>query len=240
MNNVVDDIKIFIVEYYEILHTSSPEIKNIYADNAELHIFNKNDKELIFKSNFQNNVPLGKRKIIKYSGYSIPDQRIFVHVQSELEQPYNKMLVDEVFVCSLTSTTILINFHSIHINSLINPIEEKKEQKPAISFKAPKQRTIPGVKPKPPKTTPIEVKSINELKTAKCILVQNLPFKEKPSDFLPLLEVHGNIVKYCETKGKLLAEYDLIEDMFAARDANYEQWRGRQPKVIRCPKEVKF
>ena len=240
MNQVDDNIKIFIIEYYEILHTVSPEIKNIYADNAELHIFNKNEKELIIKSNFQNSIPLGQRKILNYGGYCIPDQRIYVHVQSELEQPYNKMLVDEAFVCSLTSTTILINFHSIHINPLINPIEEKKEPKPTMSFKAPKQQTNMNTKAKHQKITPTEVKSINDLKTVKCILVQNLPFKEKASEFLPQLEIHGNIVKYCETKGKLLAEFDMIEDMFTARDASYEQWRGRQPKVMRCPKEVRF
>ena len=229
-----ENVKIFVVEFYELLHNCSEEMKNIYADNAELHIYNRNTPGQVIKNNFEKAIPLGKRKITKYSG-SVIDAKMFVHVQSELEQPYNKMVVDESFVCSLTKASILINYQSIHINPLIEPIEEKK-----VEVAKPKQMQKQAQETQKEAKKAVEVKSIDDLKTVKCVLVLNLPFKEKPSEFLPQLEMHGNIIKYCETKGKLLAEFEKIEDMFKAKDAKYPAWKGRQPKVIRCPKQFTF
>ncbi|EAY14068.1 hypothetical protein TVAG_478930 [Trichomonas vaginalis G3] len=225
------NIATFLVEYYETLHNNSREVNNVYVDGARLIIFQGIDQPKAFVSDYAKYIPIGKRKILKYSGSTI-GSRLFVHVQSEIEQPYNKLIVDESFSCVLSDVSIMISYHSIHINPLLEPIAVLPPPKPKI---------ITVVKPKPVEVKPaVEVELPQALNTKNSVIVQNLPFNKPPAEFIPILEKFGHVSKFCQAKGKLMAEFSNIDDMFKARDAVYKDWNGRTPKVFRCPREYKW
>lgn len=227
MTEIEQDIIVFVVEYYETLQKANDEILGAYNEAAKLVISQNNEPLKVFTSNFHKNLPLGKRQILKMNGH-IRKNKMFVQVQSECEQPYKKLLIDEVFLCTLNETTILINYHSIHINPLIEPVSFLPPPKP-------KTVIVKKVVEKPAE----EVASIDDVKLDFCILCSNIPFKYPPKDFLPVVAKYGKVNKYVQGKGKLLVEFSgkdkremnkLLRRMISER----EQWNGRVPRFDGC------
>lgn len=213
----------FIVEYYETLHNNSKDLSDCYVDGARLVIFQGTEQPKSCVNDYSRYIPLGKRKILKYSGNTVGN-RLYIHVQSEIEQPYKILIVDESFTCVLSDVSIMVAYHSIHINPLLEPITVLPPPKPKI---------ITVVKPKIEIKPAVEVESPEKMNTKVCLVVKNLPFNKPPADFIPVLEKFGHVSKYCQAKGQLLAEFEKLDDLFKARDANYDEWNGRKPSVKR-------
>ena len=218
----------FLVEYYESLHSNAKEIGNAYIDGARLIIFQGIEQPKSYVSDYSRYIPSGKRKILKYSGNTI-GSRLFVHVQSEIEQTSKKLILDEAFSCVISEVSIMISYHTIHINPLLEPIAVLPPPKPKI---------ITVVKPKPVEVKPaVEVEHPDLLNTRNSAIVSNLPYNTPPSEFVAVLEKFGHIVRYCQTKGKLIAEFENIKFMHKAVESTFKEWNGRMPKVFRCPRE---
>ncbi|OHT10961.1 hypothetical protein TRFO_19534 [Tritrichomonas foetus] len=227
--NVDETALIFIVEYYETFANDRDKLANAYAEGARLILFNKDKQIMQCSQNFQNVVPNGVRKILSCSGEVISHD-LFVHVQSTLTMPGSTDIVDECFRCQLTDSSILITYHSIHVNPIIAELPPLPP--PVVKPAAPPKpaKTEPPKRPRPPA---VEVNDPYALNSKLSVLVVNLPFNRPPSEFVKVLEDFGHVVKFAQSKGKLVAEFERFEEMKAATSKDHPEWNGRTPFVHR-------
>ena len=235
--NLDEAALIFVVEYYETFANDKDKLALAYAEGARLILYNKDKQVRQVSQNFQNVVPSGVREIISCNG-EIIDSDLYVHVKSTLTLPGSVDTLDECFRCQLTDTSILILYHSIHVNPIIKDLPPL----PPPSIKKAPQQTKP-VKPEPPKkpkTPTIEVSSPQNVDYKKSVVVKNLSFKVPPSNFVPILETVGHVLKFAQGNGQLVAEFETKEDQKKAVEKIYEEWNGRFPRVFWMNKDFTF
>ena len=221
----------FIVEYYEILQENENEIKELYNEGSKILIIENKQNNKNVSNSISKQIPIGKRRILKYSGEEI-GKNLFIHIQSEIEQPYKKLIIDEIFNCLINEFNIIIQYHSIHINPILDPIINLLPIN-NNNNKINNNKIIENFKP-------IEVNSPEEINQTLSILVTNLSYKIAPSNFLNILNKYGKIIKYCQSKGILLVEYSNKKEMYAAISCNSYEFEGRTVYIKRCPKELRW
>ena len=220
----------FVVEFYEILTNSIKEIANVYAEGAKLIVFQGKEAAKIYVSNYERVLNPEKRKITLVSGKVI-GSHLFVHVQSEITQKGEKLISDESFVCLMKDTSILILYHTIHINPLLEPI---------VVLPPPPKVVHTVVKPKVEKKPAEEVANVTPLKKSNCIIINNLPYNKPPKEFIPVMEKYGKVLRFYQMKGRLVVEYEKVEEVYKAKEAYYSEWNGRTPRVFRPPKDYNW
>jgi hypothetical protein len=113
----------------------------------------------------------------------------------------------------------------------VNPILAEIPPLPPPQPAAPRSEPKPAPPPKP-KVIPVEVSDPNELKDANSVLVLNLPFKQPGANFVPVLaERFGDVVKFSQTSGKLVAEFSDRNIRNTALHAIQTEWNGRTPRL---------
>ena len=239
--NADDTALIFVVEYYEMYANGRDALANAYKEDARAILYFK-DRQI--KQTTQNQyklVPDGIRNILACSGQIVGND-LFVHVKSTLTLPGSTDFVDEVFRCHLTDTSILITYHSIHVNPIVAvlpplaPLPSPHTAPPNND----RQQNTKQEQPKKPRVPAVEVNSPSELNSKLSVLVENLSFSIAPSKFLPLLEQFGQVLKFCQTGGKIVAEYESFPDMKSALSTKFENWNGRVPRIKRMPQDYTF
>ena len=224
------NIVTFVVEYYEYLSHSVRDISNLYVDGAKIILFQGKEQEKVYVTNYERILISGPRKVKIVSGHVIGN-RLYVHVQSEVTKNAKKLVLDEAFICVMNDTSILIQYQTIHVNPLLDPVE--------VVLPPPLPKVAPA-KPKVEKKQAEEVATHEPMKKSNCIIVNNLPFRTPPKEFLPVMEKHGTILRFLQLKGRLVVEYEKIEDVYKAKDGYYSEWNGRTPKVFRPPKDYNW
>ena len=227
---------IFIVEYYELLQNNRDEIPAVYADGARMVLTLKDKPPQKYQKDFQMVIPKGPRKIIECSGETIGD-RLFIHVRSSLSRASTTDFVDEAFSCTVTDTSILINYHSIHVNPFLSKLEQLPPPPPKPVQK-PQEK--PQEKPKPPPPPPEEITNIRAFDPRLTVFVRNLPFKVPPSEFIRELERFGRVVKFAQERGKLLAQFETRAARSEATHANEFEWNGRTPRIGGMPQDFQW
>lgn len=229
-------ILIFIVEYYENLQNNRQNIGSVYAEGAKLLVYNKDKPVMQCKSNFQTLLPLGNRKILSYDG-EIIQKTLFVHVKSSLATPGSTDIVDEAFTCTLTDSSMLITYHSIHINPFLGELPPLPP--PPVKV-APPPKVEPKPAPPPPKPA-VEVKGPKEFDGQLSVLVKNLPYKIPPSEFVPEMSKRfGRVVKFCQGSGKLVAQFETRKQRNEAVHAPEIEWNGRIVRIIGLPQNLQW
>ena len=74
----------------------------------------------------------------------------------------------------------------------------------------------------------------------KSVIVRNLSYKVPPSNFVPVLESVGHVLKFVQGNGQLVAEFETKEDQVKAVEKTYNEWNGRIPRVIWMSKDFNF
>lgn len=229
--NVDETALIFVVEYYEMLTSNREMLGNAYAEGARIVLYNKQKPISQCCSNFHKFIPAGVRKILQCSGTQIGD-KLYVQVKSTLVQPAVLDYLDECFVCNLTESNMLIIYHSVHVNPIVEPLPILPPPPVVAKKQVPKQEPPP-----PPKIEPtVEVNSPADLDPKKSALFQNLSFEAPPSDFVPVLEKYGHVVKFSQIKGKLVCEFALRETVNNLIHLPQQiEWHKRAVRIIRMP-----
>lgn len=231
--NCDQDALIFVVEYFEMLEHDRASISNVYDLGARMVLMVKEGQPQRYSNDFHRVIPPGKRKIIQCNGEVI-DGRLFVHVYSSLERPSGTDFVDEAMSCTLRDASILINYHTIHVL----PFYAKLAQLPPPPPPAPKPAPKPVEKPKPP--PPTEVTDLRSFDTRLSVFVRNLPFAVPASEFVSVLERFGRVVKFAQTKGKLVAQFETRAARNEATHAEEFEWNGRTPRIGGMPPDFQW
>lgn len=235
--NLDETALIFVVEYYETFANNKEKLALAYAEGARLILYNKDKQVRQCTQNFQNVVPSGIREIISCNG-EIINSDLFIHVLSTLTLPGSVDTLDECFRCQLTDTSILIIYHSIHVNPILCELPHLPPPQPK---KVPQQtKPVKPEPPKKPKTPTIEVDSPQKVDYKKSVVVRNLSYKVPPSNFVPILESVGHVLKFVQGNGQLVAEFETKEDQVKAVEKSYNEWNGRIPRVIWMSKDFNF
>ncbi|KAK8853891.1 hypothetical protein M9Y10_016434 [Tritrichomonas musculus] len=228
---------IFVVEFYETFANNKEKLALAYAEGARLVLYNKDKHVRQYSQNFQNVVPSGIREILSCSG-EIINSDLFVHVQSTLTLPGSVDILDECFRCQLTDSSILIIYHSIHVNPILSELPPLPPPTPKVVPQPAKQAK--PAPPKKPKTPTVEVDSPQNVDYKKSVVVKNLSYKSAPSNFVPILESVGHVLKFVQGNGQLIAEFETKDDQVNAVNKTYEEWNGRKPHVIWMNKDFQF
>ena len=224
------NIVTFVVEYYEYLSYTVKDISNIYTDGAKIILYQGKEQAKVYVSNYERILITGPRKINLVTG-NVIDNRLYIHVQSEVTQNAKKLVLDEAFICVMNDTSIFIQYQSIHVNPLIDPV---------VVLPPPNVPKLHPPKPKIEKKPAEEVATPEPMKKSNCIIINNLPYKTPPKEYLPVMEKHGPIIRFLQLKGRLIVEYEKIEDVYKAKDGYYGEWNGRSPKVFRPPRDYNW
>ena len=232
----MDTILTFLVEYYETLDQNIKAIDDAYSQDAVLVKFVKEEQPRTCRSNFYREIKRGRREILKYHGKVI-DSNLFIDVASRLDED----LIDESFCCSVTDSTMLITYHSIHVKPYLKPLAAPKIEK---AFRNDGMKRVANeIKPleQPSLPPPEEVDSIKELRTKQCIIARNIPFTAVPSELIEdYLSKYGYVKRFYQADGLLIAEYDELDQLYQALVKESIDWKGRTVSLRRLPKDFRL